>query len=98
MTEAGERPSCGCTGSTPTPPTPPTATRPQFLDEAVELAGTRGVVSILPQGDFPWSTDPSAAEPDVAAIRAEVARHRSAVDRLAARSDVDGKRRSLRLA
>jgi pimeloyl-ACP methyl ester carboxylesterase len=63
--------------------------RTQFLDEATELARTRGVVSILPQGRFPWAEAPTDAKADAARIRAEVARHRSAVDLLAARDDVE---------
>src|SRR5690348_18408277 len=47
--------------------------RTQFLDEAVQLAGL-GVTTLLPQGRFPWSTPPTTAGADVAAIRAEVAR------------------------
>lgn len=63
--------------------------RTQFLDEAAHLARDRGVVSILPQGRFPWARDPSDAASDIGRIRAEVAAHRAAVDLLSARDDVD---------
>ncbi len=66
--------------------------RTQFLDEAVALARDRGVVSVLPQGRFPWSSDPTDSVTDVERIRAEVSAHRAAVDLLAAREDVDRER------
>jgi pimeloyl-ACP methyl ester carboxylesterase len=62
--------------------------RSQFVEEAVGLARDHGVVSILPQGQFPWAGDPTGAAADAARIRAEVERHRAAVDLLAARADV----------
>jgi pimeloyl-ACP methyl ester carboxylesterase len=67
----------------------PDGNRTQFLDEAVALARDHGVVSVLPQGRFPWAGTPSDAEADAARIRAEVSGHRRAVDLLAARDDVD---------
>jgi pimeloyl-ACP methyl ester carboxylesterase len=67
----------------------PDGDRTQFLDEATELARTRGVVSVLPQGRFPWAEAPTDAQSDAARIRAETAGHRSAVDILAARDDVE---------
>ena len=70
----------------------PDGNRTQFLDEAVALAREHGVVSLLPQGRFPWTAAPTDAEADAARIRAEVAAHRRAVDLLAARDDVDGTR------
>ncbi len=70
----------------------PDGNRTQFLDEAVGLAKDHGVVSLLPQGQFPWSVEPEDAASDAARIRAEVARHRAAVDLLAARDDVDAAR------
>ena len=70
----------------------PDGNRTQFLDEAVALAGNHGVVSVLPQGRFPWAGAPTDAEADAARIRAEVAGHRRAVDLLAARDDVDADR------
>ena len=66
----------------------PDGNRTQFLDEASELAREHGVVSILPQGRFPWASPPTDAEADAERIRAEVDRHRAAVDLLAARDDV----------
>jgi pimeloyl-ACP methyl ester carboxylesterase len=66
----------------------PDGNRTQFLDEAVGLARDHGVVSVLPQGRFPWLGAPADAETDAARVRAEVERHRAAVDLLAARPDV----------
>jgi pimeloyl-ACP methyl ester carboxylesterase len=70
----------------------PDGDRTQFLDEAEDLARDAGVVSILPQGQFPWAGPPTDAMSDVARIRAEVERHRAALDILAARDDVDAAR------
>ena len=67
----------------------PDGNRTQFLDEAVALARDHGVVSVLPQGRFPWMADPTGFRADAAAIRDEVARHRAAVDLLSARADVE---------
>ena len=67
----------------------PDGNRTQFLDEATELARDEGFVSILPQGQFPWSGAPVDAASDADRIRNEVARHRAAVDLLARRADVD---------
>ena len=67
----------------------PDGNRTQFVDEAVGLAREHGAVSLLPQGRFPWAGDPTDAEADAARIRAEVAAHRSSIDLLAARTDVD---------
>jgi len=66
----------------------PDGNRSQYLDEAAELAG-KGVVSLLPQGRFPWVVAPDNATDDEAAIRAEVGRLRAGLDLLAARPDVD---------
>ncbi len=70
----------------------PDGNRTQFLHEAVDLAREHGVISILPQGQFPWAGAPTDAAADSARIRAEVARHRAAVDLLAERSDVEAGR------
>ena len=70
----------------------PDGNRAQFVEEAVGLARDDGVVSVLPQGRFPWAGDPTDAEADATRIRAEVARHRAAVDLLVARPDVEAGR------
>lgn len=62
--------------------------RTQFLPEAVRLA-QQGVVSLLPQGVFPWREDPHGDESDLAAVAAQARRTRAAYDHLAARPDVD---------
>ncbi len=67
----------------------PDGNRTQFLDEAIGLARERGVVSVLPQGQFPWLGGPVDAASDAERIRAEVARHRLAIDMLEERPDVD---------
>lgn len=67
----------------------PDGNRTQFLDEASSLARAHGAVSVLPQGRFPWSAPPTDAEADAERIRAEVERHRAALDLLAARDDVE---------
>lgn len=67
----------------------PDGNRSQFLDEAVALARTRGSVSVLPQGRFPWAEDPVDADHDTRAIGEEVTRHRLALDLLSSRKDVD---------
>jgi len=66
----------------------PDGDRTQFRDEAVELAG-QGVVSLLPQGRFPWSAPPTGSTADAAAIRDEVARLRLGLDLLATHRAVD---------
>lgn len=70
----------------------PDGDRTQFREEAASLARDHGVVSVLPQGRFPWAAAPTDAETDLARIRAEVAAHRAAIDLLAARPDVDAGR------
>ena len=67
----------------------PDGNRTQFVDEAVGLARDHGVVSVLPQGRFPWAGAPTDAAADSQRIRAEIERHRAALDLLAGRSDVD---------
>ncbi len=69
----------------------PEGSRTEFLDEAVTLAA-RGVVSILPQGDFPWKRAPRNAKADTAAIVQQVISLRRAMDVLLARLDVDPQR------
>jgi hypothetical protein len=70
----------------------PDGDRSQFVDEAVDLAVAHGVVSILPQGRFPWAGAPTDAKADAERIQAEVASHLAALDTLAAHSNVDGGR------
>ena len=70
----------------------PDGNRTQFLPEAEALARDHGVVSILPQGRFPWAGAPTDAEADASRIRAEVEGHRAALDVLAERPDVDAGR------
>ena len=69
----------------------PDGNRTQYLDEAAELAGA-GVVSILPQGRFPWAIHPTGAQADVAEINAEATRLRMCLDVLSDRQDVDAAR------
>jgi pimeloyl-ACP methyl ester carboxylesterase len=67
----------------------PDGNRDQFREEATALARDHGVVSILPQGRFPWSAAPTDSEADLRRIRDEVAAHRLAVDVLSGREDVE---------
>jgi cephalosporin-C deacetylase-like acetyl esterase len=69
----------------------PEGSRTEFLDEAVTLAA-QGVVSILPQGEFPWTRNPQNAKDDTAAIVHEVISQRRAMDVLLAQPDVDAQR------
>ena len=66
----------------------PDGNRTQYLDEAGSLAEA-GVVSLLPQGRFPWQIAPKTAAADFAEIEAEVGRLRAGLDVLAERPDVD---------
>jgi dienelactone hydrolase len=69
----------------------PDGNRTQFREEAEALA-PRGVVSLLPQGRFPWTIDPTGSAADLEQIAQEVARLRAGLDLLAARPDVDPER------
>ncbi len=62
--------------------------RNEYLSEAVTLAG-RGVVSVLPQGYFPWVPDPNGTASDVTLVQNQVAAMRSALDRLSSERSVD---------
>jgi dienelactone hydrolase len=62
--------------------------RTEFLGEAVTLA-QRGVVSVLPQGYFPWVPDPVGTEDDVTMVRDQVKAMHAALDRLIATHGVD---------
>lgn len=64
------------------------ADRREFLPEAVELA-TRGVVSLLPEGHFPWRQDPDGTSLDHAMVRAELRRVRAAMAALVGTTGVD---------
>ena len=66
----------------------PDGDRSQFLAEARELAHA-GVVSLLPQGRFPWASPPTGSAADASAVRAEVARLRAGLDLLAGHPAVD---------
>ena len=64
--------------------------RAEFKAEAVDLA-SKGVASLLVQGDFPWSTQPSGAEHDMQAIHEEVAGVKAGVDLLLKQPGVEAK-------
>ena len=70
----------------------PDGNRTQYLEEASELARSHGVVSILPQGRFPWSAAPTDEVADAERIHAEAAANRAAIDLLASRDDVEADR------
>jgi dienelactone hydrolase len=69
----------------------PDGNRDEFLPHARELAA-RGVVSLLPQGRFPWSIAPTGSSADAREVRREVDRLRRGLDLLASRGDVDPSR------
>lgn len=56
--------------------------RTEYLGEAVGLA-RRGVVSVLPQGHFPWAAAPDGTQHDVTLVKRQEAAFHSALDRLA---------------
>jgi dienelactone hydrolase len=62
--------------------------RTEYLAEATSLA-QRGVVSLLPQGYFPWVPDPDGTPRDVQLVRDQVAAYQAALDRLVASRGVD---------
>jgi dienelactone hydrolase len=62
--------------------------RTEFKQEAVGLAA-HGVASLLLQGDFPWSTQPSGADHDIKAIQTEVAGVEAGIDLLLKQPGVD---------
>jgi dienelactone hydrolase len=66
----------------------PNANHTQFLDEAEGLA-ERGVVSLLPQLMFPWSSPPESANADVQRLKAEKLALHAAVEHLHAHEDID---------
>jgi dienelactone hydrolase len=65
--------------------------RTQFLPEAVRLA-QQGVVSLLPQGVFPWLERPQGDAADLDAVAAQARRTRAAFDRLHTHPLVDRER------
>jgi dienelactone hydrolase len=65
--------------------------RTEFLGEAVSLA-QQGVVSVLPQGYFPWVPNPVGTRADVRMVKDQVAASHAALDRLIATHGVDPKR------
>jgi pimeloyl-ACP methyl ester carboxylesterase len=65
--------------------------RSEFLPEAVSLAG-RGVVSVLPQGEFPWAVAPTGNRTDVAKVDRQVRAFQAALRRLEAVRGVDRSR------
>jgi dienelactone hydrolase len=62
--------------------------RSEFLAEATELA-SRGAVSLLPQGIFPWEAAPTGKPRDVTTIRRQLAAFRACLHWLDARPYVD---------
>jgi dienelactone hydrolase len=68
--------------------------RSEYLSEAVTLAG-KGVVSVLPQGYFPWVPNPDGTTGDVTLVENQVAAMRAALDRLASERSVDQSRIAL---
>jgi dienelactone hydrolase len=65
--------------------------RTEYLGEAVGLA-EQGVVSVLPQGYFPWVPNPDGTKHDVALVKQQVAAMHRALDRLIHLRGVDPKR------
>ncbi len=60
----------------------------QFLGEAVRLAGA-GVVSLLPQGRFPWMARPTGTADDAAQVRHQLQETRAALAALRSFEGVD---------
>jgi dienelactone hydrolase len=68
--------------------------RGEFLPLAVELA-SRGVVSLLPAGHFPWVPNPDGTATDAHRVRDQVAAHALMLDHLCAQPGVDPARVAL---
>jgi dienelactone hydrolase len=68
--------------------------RTEYLGEAVGLA-QRGVVSVLPQGYFPWVPNPDGTQHDVTLIHHQVDAYERALDRLVHVHGVDHRRIAL---
>jgi dienelactone hydrolase len=69
----------------------PNGDRNEFLSEATAL-GKRGIVSLLIQGYFPWSVEPTDGEIDRKRVIDETIEVRRALDLLLAQPQVDQKR------
>ncbi|HTU28233.1 MAG TPA: dienelactone hydrolase family protein [Solirubrobacteraceae bacterium] len=65
--------------------------RTEFLPEAVQLA-SHGVVSVLPEGTFPWQAAPVGTSADVTAVENQLAAFRTCLDRLTTRRSIDPSR------
>ena len=65
--------------------------RTEYLGEAMGLA-QRGVVSVLPQGYFPWVPNPDGTKHDVTLVKKQVAAMDRALDKLAHIRAVDTQR------
>jgi pimeloyl-ACP methyl ester carboxylesterase len=68
--------------------------RTEFLAEAIDLA-SHGVVSLLPQGTFPWAASPAGDASDVATVVAQRKAFEAALTALERVSAVDPKRVAL---
>lgn len=62
--------------------------RTEYLGEATSLA-QRGVISVLPQGYFPWVPNPDGTHGDVTLVRDQVRAVHAALDRLVETRGVD---------
>ena len=65
--------------------------RTEFLAEAIQMA-SHGVVSVLPQGSFPWLVNPTGTPQDVTLIRRQLEAFRASLDALIANRSVDPSR------
>jgi pimeloyl-ACP methyl ester carboxylesterase len=65
--------------------------RSEFLPEAITMA-QQGVVSVLPQGYFPWVPDPVGTQADVTMVRNQVNAMQAALDRLISTRGADPSR------
>jgi predicted esterase len=72
----------------------PTSNRTEFLEEAKALA-SRGVVSVLVDGTFPWHEPPESIEHDTTALNTDLEMARRAYEVLLSRPEVDRARTAL---
>lgn len=70
----------------------PLGSREEYLDEAVRLAQEHGIVSLLPQGYFPWMHSFYGDERDRDLVSGQVKALRRAADFLIAQPEVDAER------